>query len=138
VISPATVIEQARSWLGVRFLHQGRTRSGADCLGYIAGMMAELGTDVPLKALPLNYARNPQARLVQTLEEITHEIPLQPAAFVLIKFPKSHHGSHGAIYTGENLIHSYQSVGRVVEHGYRMQWVRWTVSVWALPLVTYE
>ena len=138
MIAAHEVIEQARAWVGVRFLHQGRTRNGADCLGSIAGIMAELGSMAPMNFLPLNYGRDPGPRLIQTLEEITREIPLQPAAFVLVKFPHAKHASHGAIYTGENLIHCFAGAGKVVEHGYRDPWVKRTVSVWALPLVIYE
>jgi cell wall-associated NlpC family hydrolase len=138
VIAASAVIEQAREWIGVRFLHQGRTRNGADCLGSIAGIMAELGSNVPMQCLPINYGRDPGPALIQTLAEISREIPLQPAAFVLVKFPNAKYPSHGAIYTGENLIHCFEGVGRVVEHGYREPWIRRTVSYWALPLVVYE
>jgi cell wall-associated NlpC family hydrolase len=138
VIEPAAVIAQARSWVGTRFLHQGRSRHGADCLGSIAAMMAELGSMTPLTYLPLNYARDPGPLLLQTLEALTHTIALQPAAFLLIQFPFAKYPSHGAIYTGENMIHCYASVGRMVEHGYRDPWAKRTVSIWALPLVMYE
>jgi cell wall-associated NlpC family hydrolase len=138
MIEPAEVIEHARTWVGVRFLHQGRSRNGADCLGFIAGMMAELGVTTPLEFLPKNYARNPQSLLRITLGSMTREIPLQPAAFVLIKFPFAKEAGHGAIYTGTSLIHSFAGVGRVVEHGYGQPWLKRTDSIWAVPLVMYE
>ena len=29
------IIEEARSWIGVPFHHQGRTKSGCDCIGIV-------------------------------------------------------------------------------------------------------
>jgi len=34
-ITPETVIAEARGWLGVPWRHQGRTRSGIDCVGLV-------------------------------------------------------------------------------------------------------
>jgi cell wall-associated NlpC family hydrolase len=138
MITPDALIAQAREWLGVRFLHQGRTRMGCDCLGFIGGMLAELGCTVGLENLPLNYARNPQALLVDTLNRVTHTIELQPAALVLIQFPNTSHPSHAGIFTGSTLIHCYQGVGRVVEHGYQRPWIKRTAGFWAIPMVMYE
>lgn len=138
MITPDDLIAQARTWLGVKFLHQGRTRHGADCLGYVAALLGELGSPMPLERLPKNYARAPQSELEAMLRSLCREIPLQPAALVLVKWPDTVHPSHAGIYTGANLIHCTAENGCVVEHGYRGVWVRRTVSVWALPLVRYE
>jgi cell wall-associated NlpC family hydrolase len=137
VIHTPDVIENARSWLGVRFLHQGRSRFGVDCLGFIAAMLHELGSDVFMRHLPQAYGRDPQALLIDGLTNLTCEIPLQAGALVLIKWPASKFPSHAAVYTGTTLIHCFQSQGRVLEHGYRGPWVARTASVWALPLVVY-
>lgn len=138
MITPTALIAQARLWLGVRFLHQGRTRVGCDCLGYIAGLMAELGSNVALQCLPINYARAPGNRVISTLEAISREIPLQPGALILIRWPQSPYPSHAGIFTGENLIHCTEGERRVIEHGYREPWVRRTASIWALPEVQYQ
>ena len=137
MITPDQVIAQAREWLGVRFVHQGRSRHGCDCLGFPSGVLGELGCTVGLEYLPINYARAPQGEVLATLSNVTREIPLQPAALVLIRWPKSEFPSHAGIFTGENLIHSYQTVGKVVEHGYREPWIKLTASFWALPEVKY-
>lgn len=119
-------------------MHQGRTRMGADCLGFISAMLAELGSLDFLYNLPQNYGRAPQTELIDGLAHLSYEIKLQPASFLLIKFPFHKYASHGAIYTGESMIHSFQSNGKVIEHGYRAPWIGRTLSVWALPGVTYE
>jgi cell wall-associated NlpC family hydrolase len=138
MISTSQVIDNARSWLGVRFLHQGRSRHGVDCLGFIAAVLDELGSDVFMRYLPRAYGRDPQSLLIDRLSALSRQIPLQPGALALIKWPASEHPSHAAIYTGSTLIHCFQSEGRVIEHGYRGPWVARTMSVWALPLVVYQ
>jgi cell wall-associated NlpC family hydrolase len=137
VIAPQSVIDQAREWQGVKFLHQGRSRHGADCFGFIAAMLAELGSPTFLRHLPLNYPRAPQARLIAGLTALSREIPLQPAALVIIQWPHASDPTHAAIYTGDNLIHCTEDTGQVVENGYRGAWVRRTAGIWALPLVRY-
>ena len=138
MIAPAVLIAQARQWAGVKFLHQGRTRLGCDCLGFIAGVLGELGSSVGLEQLPHGYGRDPQAQLLERLTSVSREIGLTQGALLLIQWPQTAFASHAAIYTGVSMIHSYQAVGGVVEHGYRATWPARTVSVWALPDVTYE
>lgn len=138
MIQPQQVIDQAREWLGVRFLHQGRSRSGADCLGFIAALMAELGSYTLLDHLPRNYGRMPQRLLPDGLEDLTYQIPLQPAAVCTIQFPKAQFPSHAGIFTGESFIHCYEAQKKIVEHGYRGPWVARTKTIWALPLVIYQ
>lgn len=137
MIEPDALIAQARDWVGVRFLHQGRSRHGADCLGFIAAMLAELGSDTGITNLPHNYARSPQTLLIEGLSMLSREIPLQPAALILFQWPSTPDASHAAIYTGTSMIHAYQTERRVVEHGFRGAWVKRAVSYWALPLVRY-
>jgi cell wall-associated NlpC family hydrolase len=138
VITPAQVMQQARSWVGVKFQHQGRTRMGCDCLGFIAACMAELNSWTLITNLPVNYARNPQTLLIDGLTGLTREIPIEPGALILFQFPKAEHPSHAAIYTGESMIHAHEPNGKVVEHGYRAKWLKYTKSIWALPLVVYS
>jgi cell wall-associated NlpC family hydrolase len=138
MISPQEVVDNARSWVGVKFQHQGRTRMGCDCLGFIAACMAELNSWTLIYNLPVNYARNPQSLLVDGLKDLTREIPLEAGALILFQFPKTEYPSHAAIYTGDSMIHSHQPNGQVVEHGYRGPWRKYTKGYWALPLVTYQ
>lgn len=137
MIPAAALIAQARQWVGVPFIHQGRARHGADCLGFVAAMAAELGSRVLLEHLPGNYARDPQARLLNGMTDLCRTIDLEPAALVLFQFPQSKFPSHAAIYTGESIIHAFARVGKVVETTYGQPWLRLAHSVWALPLVVY-
>jgi cell wall-associated NlpC family hydrolase len=138
VIASDRVVFQARQWVGVRFVHQGRTRFGCDCLGFVGGFMDELGSRTALELLPINYGREPQGQLIEILSKHSRQIPLQAAALLLIQWPLSAHPSHAAIYTGDSMVHSYEAATKVVEHGYRAPWPARTVSIWALPDVAYE
>jgi cell wall-associated NlpC family hydrolase len=131
------LVENYRSWLHVKFLHQGRTRLGADCLGFIAAGANEVGSSLFLDNLPINYARNPQSLLLDSLEQLTRKIDLQPGALIAIKWPFTQVASHAAIYTGTSIIHSYEANREVIEHGYVQPWIARTDSVWAIPLVKY-
>lgn len=137
MISGHDVIVAARGWLGVPFLHQGRSRHGVDCIGFVASLCAELGAPVCLNNLPHNYARNPQALLADAVRMLAKPAELVPGVLVLIKWPIADHASHVGIYTGTSMIHCYEAVGRVVEHGYSVPWPKRTVSVWQIPGVTY-
>jgi len=53
------VVAAARSWIGVRWQHQGRTRHGIDCVGLVVVVCRELGiSDYDSMA----YGRDPDAR----------------------------------------------------------------------------
>ena len=132
---PARVIAEARSWVGVPFRHQGRDYGGIDCVGLPIVVGQSLGLfDQRLDIA--NYGRLPTGELVERLREHCRPIPMAvPGALVVIAWTKI--AAHVAIFTGETLIHAYESVGRVVEHGYRGRWIRMTHSAWALPGVEY-
>jgi cell wall-associated NlpC family hydrolase len=138
MIEPAALIDQARTWLGVPFRHQGRSRVGVDCAGFIVALLKEV------KALPKNYREPRQYGRLPSRE--LREVVLrycaatenpEPACLVLIKWPQHEDPSHVALLTGETLIHCYQRAGRVVEHGYRGAWIRDTVGYYRLPGVRY-
>lgn len=137
MITAHDLVTEARTWLGVPFLHQGRTRNGVDCIGYVAAMCAKLGVFAPLDNLPHNYARNPQALLTDAVRMLGKPTTLEVGCLILIKWPTAAHPSHVGIYTGTSMIHCYEAVGKVVEHGYSMPWPERTVSLWRIPGVTY-
>ena len=135
-MTPADVVAEARSWLGVPYLHQGRTRAGIDCVGLpivvgrALGFFRE-GFEVA------NYGRLPSTELAERVVEHCRPIERGTAgALVVIAWTRL--AAHVAIGTGDTLIHAYESVGRVTEHGYRGRWLRLTHSTWALPGVRYE
>lgn len=137
MITANAVVAEARTWLGVPFLHQGRSRHGVDCIGWVASVCAQLGAFVPLQNLPHNYARNPQALLSDALRMLATPTTLEVGCLILIKWPLAPHASHVGIYTGKSMIHCYEAVGKVVEHGYSTPWPERTESLWRIPGVRY-
>lgn len=131
-------VARARTWLDVPFHHQGRSRLGTDCAGYIECLILEAGLAPPGYSAPRNYARRPQAQLKQVLDEyLDPTTKAGPGVIVLICFPQEAFASHVAVCTGPNIIHCYERVKKVVEHGYREPWLRWTAGFYRVRGLTY-
>jgi cell wall-associated NlpC family hydrolase len=135
-MTPADVIAEARSYLGVPFRHQGRDHRGIDCVGVPIAVGRTLGL-WPQDWDTATYGRIPTGELIARVAAKCRQIPTPvPGSLIVIAWTKL--AAHTAICTGETMIHAYESVGRVVEHGYRGRWIRMTHSAWALPGVSYE
>jgi cell wall-associated NlpC family hydrolase len=136
MITPTQVIQVARSWVGVPFAHQGRSRNGVDCLG-LAIMVARELELVPRQADRYGYSRLPHdGQLEAGIAKYCRLAPsLEAGGLVLIRWHAE--PQHVAIYTGESLIHSYSNIGRVTEHGFRGHWPKRVASAWRLPGVSY-
>lgn len=134
------IILAARSALGVPFKHQGRGLSGLDCVGlplFVADRLGIKYTDVS------GYARRPSGgKLEATFDEhvasgiLLRVLPsdMQAGDFLMMRFGGE--PQHLAIYTGENIIHSYQAVGKVCEHRLDDKWSARIVRVYRLAGVT--
>lgn len=131
-MTAADVIEAARKYLGVPFKHQGRSPLGLDCVGLVILVCRTLGLR-PGRPAPQDYGRMPTAALLAQVRKhcIELEAP-EPGCMILIRFPRELLCQHAALCTGQNLIHAYSTSRKVVEHGYRMHWVKWTHSYWWL------
>jgi cell wall-associated NlpC family hydrolase len=135
-MTPADVIAEARSYLGVPFRHQGRDHRGIDCVGVPIAVGRTLGL-WPHDWDTATYGRLPTGELIARVAEKCRRITAPvPGSLIVIAWTKL--AAHTAICTGETMIHAYESVGCVVEHGYRGRWIRMTHSAWALPGVSYE
>lgn len=134
--TPQQVVDEARTWVGVRYLHQGRSRLGIDCIGLVLeiGKALEL---LPPELDDTNYSRLPTSG--RLLEEISARCSVAPRAEpgTLVVISWSRDPYHVAICTGPTLIHSNATIGKVVEHGYRHPWPGLTQSIWRLPRVKY-
>ena len=121
------ILTAARSCLGTPFRHQGRIPGLAlDCAGLVVSVAKEIGADYIDRP---GYSRNPSGGLLESalddqpcLERVTDR---QPGDVLLMRFAGE--PQHLAIFTGDNIIHSYESVGKVCEH--RM------ADVWAVRIV---
>ena len=134
------LIDEARNWLGVPFKHQGRTRYGVDCVGFVEVLAKTCGLLPPDYDEPHDYGRRAGNGVIAALERHTagRTKRIVPGVLVAIAWPREPYASHVALCTGPTLIHAYARAGKVVEHGYRAPWPKLTHSFWKLANVTYE
>jgi cell wall-associated NlpC family hydrolase len=140
MITKDQVIDEAKSWIGTRYKHQGRSKHGVDCIGLVVVVCRSLRIVTDKLYDPLGYARLPSNGLLEdgVGRACTQLDGPRPGCVVLIRWKPHEAASHCAIFTGENIIHAYQKVGGVVEHGFRAGWPRRAHSFWALPNVDYN
>ena len=145
-------VDEARSWIGTKFHHQGRLKKsarhdgGCDCIGLIVGCMRDL--KIPSKIVVNGenkllcdfdqggYAKIPDGEMLfKALKNCMDEVDLGSAKIgdiALFKF--EHMPQHVAIisdYDEQNLglIHCYMQSGRVIEHMFDDGWKDRLVNV---------
>jgi cell wall-associated NlpC family hydrolase len=111
------IVAEARTWLGVRWQHQGRSRAGVDCAGVVIRVAQDLGlTDFDITG----YARlatdetMAQACREQLVPVAFHA--MQPGDVLTLAWQRQRHigivGGHAGALT---LIHAYLHSRKVVE-----------------------
>lgn len=132
----ADIVKAARSYLGVRFRHQGRNRLGVDCAGLVVLTFADCG--IPVRD-EFGYGKYPDtAHLRATLaEQLTPAVGMQAGDVVLMRFDRD--AQHLGIVTdhpnGLGIIHAYAGARKVVEHRIDKQWADRIVAVYSHPEV---
>ncbi|MGZ8927145.1 MAG: C40 family peptidase [Methylobacter sp.] len=137
-ITAQTIIEAARSQLGVKFQHQGRCPGLAlDCAGLGAYVAQAIGAEY--NEWP-GYGRSPHQGLLESVldNQPCLEIVLdrQPGDLLLMRFGRE--PQHVAIFTGDTIIHSYEPVGMVCEHGLDAVWESRIVRIYRFNLSTHQ
>lgn len=139
------VIACARQFSGVRFMHQGRSTAGLDCLGLLIIIAQTLGlrfdeSAVDALDIPTYGARPDVLLLKHKLDTHLTTISLssvREADIVVLKVDGL--PQHLALITdypidGEwGMIHAYAPARQVVEHRYDAQWRRQTYLAYRLP-----
>jgi hypothetical protein len=136
------VVAAARSYLNVRWHHQGRNRAGIDCAGLVICVAHDLGlSDFDTS----DYGRLPQGHEMRRLmREHCVELPANnafaPGLVALMRFDAEE--QHLAIvgdypYGGYSLVHALVQERRVVEHRLDALWRSRTVALYQLPGVVY-
>lgn len=135
MIARADIVAEARRWIGVPYVHQGRSRFGVDCIGLVLCVRNAVEEWTPGRTLIRNYARCPKdALLVSIVEKYATRLEEpEDGCMILIKWPRAITPAHAGIYAEGNIIHAYQRVNRVVETGFRAHWARYAHSFWRLP-----
>lgn len=130
MIYRSDIIAVARSYIGVPFLHQGRTRDGVDCLGLIGVVSNYVGHKV---TLPNAYSTAPSGqRIVEQAEKYVVKPQRQgwdnliPGDIIVMWAFQAGVPQHFAIM-GElrghlTMIHALQRAGKVVEHNTLKFW----------------
>lgn len=139
--TPADVVTAARSYIGVRWHHQGRSRAGVDC----AGLVVCIAHDLALSDFDTrDYGRLPAADAMrQVMRAHCTERPsdaLAPGLVALMRFESEpQHLSIVADYLhgGHSIVHALAQSRRVVEHRLDDLWRSRIVALYALPSVEY-
>lgn len=121
-MKPDDYIEIVRGWIGTPFVHQGRTcQLAADCLGLVYGSAIDLGL-IDEQWRP--YSRQPSAgeleKALRTCEAVRETRRPQAGDILVFRFARDL--QHVGVYTGRNLIHAYEPMGKTVEHRYCKKW----------------
>ena len=129
-ISVEDIVAEARKWLGVRWIHQGRSAHGVDCAGMIIKVGEALGAKSDDKT---GYKRHPNA--IEFLTHIRSQTDLAdgPAPGRIAVFRQSKFPCHTGIFSEKDgvlhLIHSYIGTGKVIEEPFANHWPSLLVEV---------
>lgn len=120
----ADIVAAARELIDTPFRHQGRAPGvGLDCAGVFVLVCRAFG--LPVEDEPA-YGRNPYKGLLEKCvarQPFMTKVPKDEARegdILLMRFDGE--PQHIAIHAGETMIHSYEHVGRVVEHRISSMW----------------
>lgn len=142
-MTPAEIVAEARNWIGVPFVHQGRGRKGVDCIG----LAICVGRACDLVPALFDYRAYGPEPMAGELERVVathckrHEGPLVPGLLVLCRwFREAQHAAltaHREDLGYDTLIHAGGGFARVVEHRLDAKWTGRIRSAWQLPGVAY-
>ncbi|MCC7546200.1 MAG: C40 family peptidase [Burkholderiales bacterium] len=126
MISPLLIVEAARAYRDVPYLHQGRSRAGLDCVG----LLIKVGHDVGLIPASWDYTHYERAQWPWVmLKEVRRwfverrDGPYPGDLIVIRPSPRLQHSLHVGIFTGSGVIHASFLVQRVIEHRLTSEWV---------------
>lgn len=130
------LVEAAKGWLGIRYIHRGDTKKGCDCSGFVVGVIKQLGylQDFVMPVYPSDWnLHSPEHNyLKEYLNDYCIEVAGKeavPGDFVVFKFGK--HISHLGILVDEKIfIHCYLHAG--VKYGTlnEGQWGKRVAGYW--------
>ncbi|KWI90202.1 hypothetical protein WM08_15210 [Burkholderia ubonensis] len=125
------VVDEARTWLGTRWQHQGRLRGvGVDCAGLVVCVMRAVGADV---ADVEGYTRRPDGSLLDIVRARSLPADVAAAGDVAV-FAWDSDPCHLAIMTGPgSIIHAFAPSRMVVEHDLDDRWRAALVCVRRVP-----
>lgn len=129
------IVEAARTWVGVPYLHQGRSRQGVDCIGLLACLAKQFGvsdydeTDYGRRPSGLHMRRVLESNLIKTTYG-----DLQPADIIHMATDKD--PLHVALVSRRNplyIVHASSDFGRVVEQRLDDVYIRRLRACYRIP-----
>lgn len=131
------LVETARKYLNIPFHHQGRNEFGLDCAGLLIKSLHDINyTEFDTK----DYGRIPMAdKMLTIMRTYLYEKSIldgiDEGDIVLMRF--EHDPQHVGIITilpdnRQGIIHSYQTIGKVIEHGFDSMWKNRVTNVFKL------
>lgn len=133
MINRENLVNEARTWLGVRFRHQGRTRNGVDCIGLLIAVAQNALEIAPV--IINNYGRRPhQQDIFNDIKNHLNKIDrknLQPGDIVQMRLGQQ--ATHFGMFTGPSIIHSAAIYRKVVEHSFSSDIQSTVIACYAIP-----
>lgn len=129
MVTRATIIAEARSWIGTRWRHQASLKGEAcDCIGLIAGVARKLGI-AEAEAFQADerfrgYGKTPDPAMLRLAlaEYLDVTMGPLPGDVILMRNDRDPQPSHFGILAGDTMIHAYAQMRKVVEHSIDAKW----------------
>lgn len=135
------ISEAAMKYVGVPFLHRGRTIRGIDCVGLLILSATDIGYTGYTQDAP--YGREPRNKVLDghLLRHCGPPVDRQPRVddIVSLKHSRGGHAAHVGIITehpqGLGIIHAYGEIGKVTYQRLNTAMRNRIVEVYECPLV---
>lgn len=143
MITVATLLAIARSWIDTPYHHQGRIKGvGVDCIGLIIGIAQDIGvTNIDRPEFRAYGRRPPRGRgMLRYFDEMAtgKSMLVDPGRIAVFFFDEAtKRAQHIGITTDVGILHTYSSMGRVVEHNLTQDWISKLICTYDFPGVTY-
>lgn len=130
------IIAEARTYIGTPFHHQGRLKNaGVDCIGLVVGVAKIFGLEDYDDYVYPKYPEKNQ--LMPKLETILERVDIEDAepGDVLVFWINRHTRipQHIGLKTDVGMLHTFETIGRVVEHGLTKKWRRRLCAAFRFP-----
>lgn len=130
----AKAVETARSYLGTKWRHRGRSKYSIDCIGLIVAAVEAGGHPMNDR---IDYGREPWRDGLEAAMFERFGDPVQgewrPGDVVMMRWESRPEAGHVGLIGGTDkaltLIHCH-SMSEVIEHGIDMHWMRLILAVY--------
>jgi cell wall-associated NlpC family hydrolase len=130
-------IAAARSYMGVKWRHQGRNQMGVDCVGLVLCCLDEIGIPAPDMQ---GYRRTPDPIFVEHIRNNSlSSTTTDPGMLGIFRdgTQPCHVGIFATMYGQTSLIHAYAGTGIVMEEVFIHDWPNKLVEVRAFKGLEY-